>query len=457
MIDIMKQTSSSRPVLALVLCLLVGVCAALPCQAVYDTGAQLVTGQAVTQEKAGKDIGKSVLGRNPEGLFFDGEAPLTGDGKGSGTADASDRAGIFPSWMTGRTGSGRGTVGVILPLSGKYESIGLKALRGIELASGVFSTGPSSTLSYAVRDYGDNEKAIPGIIESLDSAEKVVAIIGPIGENAGGIACREAQKRGIPLLAFTRAESLGSRNSCCFSNFVSVDVQADALLKAASERGITRFAVLHPTDNYGRTFTATFVQKARAYGIVVARQVEYSPDLGNFKSAAQKLFKDAAKPARSGSSAFQGLLIPDSAQNAGMIASYLPSLNVRGVRLFGPALWDSPDLPKIGGWSTEDALFVSGFYANSGQRKVQLFTENFFSTFGYKPSLWEANAYDSAGILQGLAAHEAPTRSSLKEGIGSLRDYPGLTGTTTFGENGAVNKAIYLLTVKNGTIVEVVP
>ena len=115
------------------------------------------------------------------------------------------------------------------------------------------------------------------------------------------------------------------------------------------------------------------------------------------------------------------------------------------------------DLSKIGGWSTEDALFVSGFYATSGQPKVQLFTENFFSTFGYKPSLWEANAYDSAGILQGLAAHEAPTRSSLQEGIASLRNYPGLTGTTTFGENRAVSKTIYLLTVKNGTIVEVVP
>lgn len=457
MIDIMEQKPSPLPVLVLFFCFLVGACAAPPWQAVPDNGTQAIDRQAVKKAGTGRNIAESVSDRNPKGLSADREVPLAGEDEGEDTPEPSGKEGIFPSWVTGGAGPGKGTVGVLLPLSGKYESIGQKALRGIELASGVFSSGPASSLSYAVRDYGDNEKALPGIIESLDSAERVVAIIGPIGENAGGIACREAQKRGIPLLAFTRAESLGNRNNCCFSNFVSVDIQADTLLKAASERGVTRFAVLYPTDNFGRTFTATFAQRARAYGVTVIRQVEYSPDLGDFKSSVQKLFKGASKPAKSGGSAFQGLLIPDSAQNAGMIASYLPYLNIRGVRLFGPALWDSPDFPKIGGRSTEDALIVSGFYVNSRQRKVQLFTENFFSTFGYKPSLWEANAYDSAGILQGLAVNEAPTRGSLQAGIGALQSYPGLTGTTTFGRNGAVSKAIYLLTVKNGAIVEVVP
>jgi branched-chain amino acid transport system substrate-binding protein len=371
-----------------------------------------------------------------------------------GTSGSQDNE--ILAWTKQGSKTDKGTVGVLLPLSGKYEPIGQKALKGIELASGVFAPGSTSPVSYAIRDYGDNEQAIPGIIESLDSAEHIIAIIGPIGETAGGIACKEAQKRGIPSLVFTRAEVLSNQNSFCFSNFVSVNVQVEALLKAASERGITRFGILYPTDNFGKTFTASFTRKARGFGILVLRQVQYSPDLGDFKSSVQKLFKGPAK-AKGGEASFQGLLIPDSAQNAGMIASYLPYLNIKGVRLFGPTLWDSADLPKIGGRSTEDALFVSGFYLNSQLKKVQVFNESFYSTFGYKPSLWEANAYDSASILQLLSADAAPARKSLQQGIGALQNYPGLTGTTSFGKNGSVSKSIYLLTIKNGTVVEVIP
>jgi branched-chain amino acid transport system substrate-binding protein len=365
----------------------------------------------------------------------------------------------FSALKKGSTRPSKAVVGVLLPLSGKYESIGQKALKGIELASGVFSPDSASSLSYEVRDYGDNEQSIPSLIESLDTNDHVVAIIGPIGESAGGIACREAQKRGIPSLMFTRGEDQQGQSSLCFSNFVSVDVQVDALLRAASERGITRFGILSPTDNFGRTFTSTFTRKARSFGVIVVRQVEYSPDLGDFKSSVQKLFKSPSKTAAAKGldTSFQGLLIPDTAQNAGMIASYLPYLNIKGVRLFGPALWDNPDLAKIGGRSTEDALFVSGFYGNSQLRKVWLFNDSFYSTFGYKPSLWEANAFDSASILQHLSAEGVPTRKSLQSRIGDLQNYPGLTGATSFGRNGSVSKSLYILTIRNGAIVEVVP
>ncbi|HNY66914.1 MAG TPA: ABC transporter substrate-binding protein [Deltaproteobacteria bacterium] len=372
----------------------------------------------------------------------EGSAPTSGSGEDD-----------LLSWPGTGSEQSRGTVGVLLPLSGKYETIGQKALKGIMLASGVFGADPSSPLSYAVRDYGDNEQAIPGIIEALDATDRVVAVIGPVGETAGGIACREAQKRGIPFLPFTRAETAASGTSFCFSNFVSVDVQVEALLKAASARGITRFGILYPTDNFGKTFTATFARKAKAYGVQVIRQVEYSPDLGDFKGSVQKLFRGA----KGGSASFQGLLVPDGAQNAGMIASYLPYLNIKGVRLFGPALWDSPELARIGGRGAEDALFVTGFYGNSASHRVQAFNDRFHSTFGYRPSLWEATAYDSATILQSLAGETSPTRASLQAGLGSLQSFPAVTGTTTFGRNGSVSKAIYLLTVKNGTIVEVVP
>lgn len=358
--------------------------------------------------------------------------------------------------------AGKSTIGVLLPLSGKLESIGQRVLRGIEFASNVFGTEPSPQVEYLIRDYGENEQAIPGIIEQLDTNDKVDAVIGPIGESAANLACREVQKRGIPSILFTRAQASPGKESYCFSNLArSVDVQVETLLKAAADRNITRFAVLYPTDNFGKTFAGIFAQKSRNFGVEVVKQMEYPPSQKNFKGIIQRLIKSPVssgmgKPKLPGPG-FEALLIPDTAANAIMIAAYLPYFNVRGVRLFGPDLWDTPDFARLGGRTVEDAIFVSGFFANSERTSVQEFNSRFNATFGYRPSIWEANAYDSASIIQNMTGVVPSSRKGLQEQIGSLKDYPGLTGTTSFSRDGGVKKIIYVLTVKSSAVVEIIP
>ncbi len=368
---------------------------------------------------------------------------------------------VYSLWPEQGLRGVKSTVGVLLPLSRKWESVGRKALKGIEHASRVFSSQTSPNVEYLIRDYGDDEQSIPAIIEQLDTRDKVIALIGPIGESAGGIACREAQRRGIPSLIFTRTESEPKAESYCFHNFVSVDIQVEALLKAAAARNITRFAVLYPGDNFGKVFTNTFVRKAGSYGIEIVRQTEYPADATNFKGIVQNFVKAAPRrtPGKPGAAAsgYQAVLVPDTAINAGMIATYLTYYKVKGVRLFGPTLWDTPDFVRVGGDSVEDAIFVSGFYAGSRQKNVQEFIEDFSSTFGYNPSLWEATAFDSATILQNLAGLVPTQRKALQSQLSSVQDYPGLTGRTSFRKNGSVEKIIYVLTIQNSKVAEIVP
>ncbi len=368
---------------------------------------------------------------------------------------------VYSLWPEQGLKGVKSTIGVLLPLSGKWESVGQKALKGIEYASRVFGTEASPNVEYLIRDYGDNEKTLPAIIEQLDTRDNVVAIIGPIGESAGTIACREAQRRGIPSFIFTRAETAPSQESYCFNNFVSVDIQVEALLKAASARNITRFAILYPADNFGKVFTNTFIRRTGNYGIEITRQMEYPAETSNFKGIVQNFVKGGPRPApgkpKPAVSGYEALLVPDTATNAGMIATYLSYFNVKGVRLFGPNLWDTPDLIRVGGSSIENAVFVSGFYANSQLKNVQEFNEGFSSTFGYKPSLWEATACDAANILQNFTGLMPTQRKALQSQLGNLQDYPGLTGRTSFKKNGSIEKAIYVLTIKNSSVIEIVP
>ncbi|MBN2297157.1 MAG: ABC transporter substrate-binding protein [Deltaproteobacteria bacterium] len=361
----------------------------------------------------------------------------------------------------------RNTIGVVVPLTGKWETVGQKVLKGIEFASRVFSDEKAPNVEYVIKDYGSDESSIAGIIEDLDKNHKVISIIGPIGEVAGSISCNEAQARGIPSFMFTRGDISSKQESYCFRNFISVDTQVTTLLQVASDLNITRFAILYPTDHFGNIFTNLFIENAPNYGIEIVRQVGYSPQLVDFKEAVNTLIAHLKQPVQDETIEtdqdiriepdFDALLIPDTAINAAMIASYLPYFSIDGVRLFGPTLWDTPDFIRVGGKYVDDAIFVSGFFINSQLDFVQEFNNSFYYTFGYSPSVWEAGAYDTAVILQNLLEGEIHTRESLREQIASVKDYPGLTGATSFYTDGSVDKAIYVLTVKGATIYEIVP
>ncbi|VFU13468.1 conserved exported hypothetical protein [anaerobic digester metagenome] len=357
-------------------------------------------------------------------------------------------------WTQSGSPEAKKTIGVLVPLSGKWETVGQKVLKGIQFASRVFSTDDSPQVEYLIRDYGNDEQSIPSIIEELDTREDIIALIGPVGESAGSIACAEARKRGIPSFLFTRADVVPNQISYCFSNFISIDVQAEALLRAAADMNISRFAVFYPSDHFGNSFTRIFSSKAPEFGISVVRTVEYSSDLVDFKGAVKKLVEHLPE---NNPPDFDALLIPDTAINSAMVASYLPYLNIKGVRLFGPTLWDSPDFIRVGGRYVDDSVFVSGFFANSQLDYVQEFNDQFYYTFGYNPSVWEASAYDTATILQNLISGDPASREALQGLIASLQDYPGLTGSTSFSPDGSVEKIIYVLSVKNSAVYEIAP
>ncbi len=360
--------------------------------------------------------------------------------------------------------STKNAVGVIIPLSGKLESVGQKILKGVEIAAHVFSEGPTPNVEYLIRDYGNNEESIPKIIEELDREHGVAAIIGPVGEHAGEIACREARSRNLPAIIFTQAEMPMQVESYCFRNFVTFDIQARTLLGAARNMGITRFAILNRDDFFGRAFSDAFERLAPPFGVQIVQHITYSSQNVDFNQQVKSLFGAAKKASTaqpggkpSGRVAeFEAILIPDSAVNAAMIASYIYP-KAPNIRLFGPMLWDTPEFVKVGGKYVENAIFVSGFFPNSLLSATQNFSRSFIETFKYTPSVWEASAYDTASILQDFLQVQGLSRPDLRERIATLKDFPGISGTTSFSSNGSLEKTLYLLTIRGGTVMEIHP
>jgi ABC-type branched-subunit amino acid transport system substrate-binding protein len=358
--------------------------------------------------------------------------------------------------------SPKNVIGVILPLSGKWESVGQKILKGMEMATNVFSDGPTSNVEYIIRDYGNDEDSIPQIMEELDRVYKAVAIIGPVGERAGDIASKEAQVRHLPSIMFTQAEMQPKEGAYFFRNFVTVEIQVKALLQTARNMGITRFAVMSPDDRFGKTFSDIFIRKAPSYGISIIRVVTYSPRNADFNQQVKALLANMKKipstqAQKSGKAAdIEAILIPDSASSAAMIASYIYP-KAPSIRLFGPMLWDTPDFIKVGDKYVENAVFLSGFFPGSLLSAVQNFNRSFTDTFKYTPSIWEASAFDTTSLLQDTLQAKELSRTELRDRIAATKTYHGVSGITSFSSNGALDKELYILTVKGGVVLEIHP
>ncbi|HOJ13516.1 MAG TPA: penicillin-binding protein activator [Deltaproteobacteria bacterium] len=342
-------------------------------------------------------------------------------------------------------------VGLVVPLSGRWEAVGQKILRGVMCASGVFG-GEGLGIEFVVKDYGDDMGKLASIVDGLASDDRVLAVIGPVGEKAVEVACSHATPAGLPVISFTQAEPAGSKGTVCFRNFLTVETQAHALLAAAASLGVTRFAVFGPDDQFGKTLAHHFTRLAPTYGVRVLAARTYPPTHPDFQLELRELFKGMGEGARQ----VQALLVPDEAANAGMIASYLAYLKRQGIRLFGPSLWDSPDLMRAGGANVEGAVFLSGFFPHGYSSAARDFAEA-FRPYGANPGVWEASAYDTARIVSNILQEGVRSRKGVAARLASVRRYDGASGLTSLFPDGSLEKQPRVLSVRGGAVVEIFP
>ena len=391
----------------------------------------------------------------------------------------------------------RYTLGCLLPLSGPYQTFGLRALRGIELAQAQFSSQSGNPpLNIIIKDTGaDPDKTVTALEELY--REQVAAIIGPLVTSE--IAAREAQEMGIPIITLTQKDNIPEIGDKVFRNFITPKMQVQTLTSFAVESlGLFRFAILYPDETYGNTFMNLFWdQLLEAGGEVVAAE-SYKPDQTDFSDSIKKLVglyyeipedlkpeeaedltadqesegngipEAAADETRKRGARgeveeeepqaivdFDAIFIPDSPGKAGQIVPQLAYYDIKDVYILGTNLWHSDSLIKIANQYVQGAVMPDGFFADSPSPKVQKFVKEFEETYQETPDFIEAIVYDSAMILFNVVSREQIRyRSEIRDELLNLDNFPGVTGLTRFDENGDAQKKLYLLRVKGKKFVE---
>lgn len=400
--------------------------------------------------------------------------------------ELAERATTLITQIDARSRVNPRTVGAILPLSGRQQAVGYRALRGLQLGLGIYSPNKkTSGFRLAVIDSEGNPDIARRAVERLVVEDNAVAMVGGLLSRTAGSETSKAQEFGMPTIVLGQKAGLTESGEFIFRNALTSQMQAEHLAYVAIERlGLKRFAILFPNDPYGTEFANFFWDAVKLRGGSVNAAQPYDPKETDFRGHVQRMVgnyyvedrseeyriryrqyleKNPRRSARQSQATpeeilppivdFDALFIPDSARAAGQIAPMLAYNDVDNVRLLGTNLWNNASFVSRGQKFVENAIIVDGLYTGDRSFASSDFVKAYKDVFGEEPGMIEAQAYDTGLLLRQLIAGGATTRTELQEKLTSVKGFPGAFGVLDMSPTRELKRPISVLTVKEGKLV----
>jgi ABC-type branched-subunit amino acid transport system substrate-binding protein len=374
----------------------------------------------------------------------------------------------------------RDSIGVLLPLSGRFASYGELVKKGLELAVAEHNQ-TRLPVRLIFRDTAVEGVSVSQLVSSLTDDDKVMAIIGPLLGAKAEDAVARAQLEMVPLLTLSQRNGLPQRGDFIFRDSLTARQQVQTLARYAADTQHISYSVLYPENRLGQEMSQLFVDEVRQLGGEIVDIVSYPEDITDFRQQIQTLLWEdyvvepppkpidpEAEVTETDADAeeeldleyplapFHALFIPDYADRVSMLAPQLMFYGLKDVTLLGINGWNDVELVERAGRFLGQAVFVDGFFIASKHPEVQRFVELYRQAYEEEPTILSGQAFDVANmLLQVMDNPRVVNRDDLRQELAGLRGFRGVAGTVGFDALGEAIKQPYLLQVKRRQIVEI--
>lgn len=368
------------------------------------------------------------------------------------------------------------TIGVVLPMTGKYAAISQKTLRGVQMGLGLYNNYPTS-FKLAVIDTEGNPDAARRGVERLVKEDNVIAVIGSVLSKTAPAVAAKTGELGVPSIALSQKAGITEASSTVFRNSLTSEMQVRYLVKTAmEEQGMKKFAILYPNDQYGVEFANIFWDEVLARGGSIVGAQTYSNKETDFRFPIQRLVgtyyvEDRAEeyklrlkewsdsqPKKSARTTppedllppivdFDGIFIPDSVKAMGQISAMLSFNGVKGIKLLGTNLWNVPGVAKRAGHFANNLLFVDSFVGNEPRFMNSVFVKDYKAIFKEDPGIFEIQGYDAALLLRQLISQGHSSRDSLARALTEVQGFPGAVGPLSMTPDREIMRPLVSLTL----------
>jgi branched-chain amino acid transport system substrate-binding protein len=311
-----------------------------------------------------------------------------------GRGTAGDPAGTK---VTPGAGKPSVKVAVLLPLTGgNSQKVAQSLKQAGELALFDFDNPSVELVPKDTR--GTPEGARTAAQEAAKEGAEL--IIGPLFANEVSAAAPEAQRAGIPMIAFSSDRKVAGNGVYLLSFLAGSDVPR--IVSHAVAQGKTRFAALIPQTDYGRLVEQSFLGAVKQLGGQIVAVKSYPQDANGMLAPVREIAEMAKKgqPPQ-----FDALFIPAGADTLPALAPLLPysEVDTTAVKVIGTSGWDYTGVGK------EQAL-VGGWFSAPDPKGWTDFTKRYVETYGDVPPRLATLAYDAVSLAISLSNNAKGSR-----------------------------------------------
>ncbi len=342
-----------------------------------------------------------------------------------------------------------GVIGVLLPLAGRYATVGRQVKQALEF--GYAAGGGSGRL--LIVDSGTTEESAVAAAEQLVFAEGVIAIAGPLLSNQADAVAAASDAMRVPLVGLAQSMSPGTDQEWVFRATVAVEDQVSALVDyTSSTGGMSSYGIFAPDNDYGRGAAAAFTAKVESTGGRIVDQEFYNPDSNDMTGAARRMSR----------SPMDGLFIPDNASRvplacAGLayeefpVGSFQPVPGGPTIQLLGLNSWNNVDILTQGGAYVRHALFTELFIDDTTASAS--FSEAYRGQVDRTPSPLEAVVSDVGRLLATIDQAGVTDRTGYRDALHASAPEGTVTGLNGFNaETRTATHNLRILTITRDSI-----
>ena len=341
--------------------------------------------------------------------------------------------------------SGEIPIGVLYPITGRLNSVGVRMKHGFELALEEINSaqlGNARLVFITEDDRGTVDGAIEAF-EKLIDQDGVPVILGPTSSSQSQVAFPIAQQNGVVALSPTSgASGLSALGDFIFRVTLTADVLIPNSVKVTREQlGYQRVAIIYDAiDIVSQSSYNGFTKALTENGVEILTREAYQTGDTDFSNQLTKI--KALNP----DAIFIAALPPD-----------MPGIMIQGRELGIPASIPfivaqvTIDEIQAAGPAAEGLLFSTGWFSTASTPGNQVFVQNYRAAYGIEPNAWAAQSYAAVYILAEAIANAKSTDSTeIRDALANITDFDTILGQFSFDRNGDAVYDPTILVVVNG-------
>ena len=335
-------------------------------------------------------------------------------------------------------------LGYQLPLTGDTAQYGQDFRKAAEIALEEFAkAGKPFKVEIVFEDSRSDAKEGVNIARKFADDKAIVGVLGDFTSTVSMAAAQVYKEAGVPQLSQTASHpDYAKISQWQFRNIATQAQEGPYNAKWMLSKGIKTVAVIAEQTDWGQSVVSGFTEGVKANGGTVVFSENFNRGLKDFRSLISKI--ERAKP----DAIYTGFFYEDGAQ-------FLKQLQQLGVKIpvYSTSAAYSPKLIELAGEAAEGLRLTSNFLPTDPTPHVQQFVDAWKKrSDGATPGQFPAQAYDAVRIM--IAAVERaqpnPTRETVRAELAKTKDFPGVTGKTTFGPDREAEKELVKVEVKGG-------